>query len=128
MTLLSVVKRANTILYAKRWKEAVTFYRDRLGLEIAFQCDWFVEFRLTPTAFLSVADQSRATIASADGKGITLSFQIDNLQTAHNAFIMDGLVPTKIRSNVMGADVFYLFDPEGNRIEFWSPSVQRRII
>jgi catechol 2,3-dioxygenase-like lactoylglutathione lyase family enzyme len=120
MPLPSDVKRANTILYARRWKETVAFYRDHLGLEIAFQSDWFVEFRLTPTAFLSVADQSRATIASADGKGITLSFQIDDLQTAHGEFIMGGLAPTEIRSNVMRADVFYLFDPEGNRIEFWS--------
>ena len=122
MTLPAAIKRTNTILYAKRWKKTVDFYRDRLGLEIAYQCDWFVEFRLTRTAFLSVADQSRATIPSADGKGITLSFQIDDLQTAHNEFIIDGLAPTKIRSNVMEADVFYLFDPEGNRLEFWRPS------
>jgi catechol 2,3-dioxygenase-like lactoylglutathione lyase family enzyme len=97
----------------------VAFYRERLGLESAFQCDWFVEFRLNPTAFLSVADESRATLASAGGKGITLSFQIDDLHAAHQAFVADGLAPTAIRSQVMGADVFYLFDPEGTRIEFW---------
>lgn len=121
MRLPAAIKKTNTILYARRWKETVAFYRDHLGFEIAFQCDWFVEFRLTQTAFFSVADQSRATIASADGKGITLSFQIDNLQAAHRGFIRDGLVPTEIRSQVMGADVFYLFDPEGTRIEFWNP-------
>ena len=121
MTLPSAVKRANTILYARRWKETVAFYRTNLGFEIVFQCDWFVEFRLTPTALLSVADQSRTTMASADGKGITLSFQIDDLTAVHRALIGDGLAPTEIRSQVMGADVFYLFDPEGNRIEFWSP-------
>ena len=70
---------------------------------------------------LSVADQSRATIPSADGKGITLSLQIDDLQMTHGEFIKDGLSPTEIRSNVMEADVFYLFDPVGTRIEFWSP-------
>lgn len=121
MTLPSVVNRANTILYARLWKKSVAFYRDRLGLEIAFQKDWFVEFRLTPTAFLSIADQSRTTMTSGNGKGITLSFHIDDLQAAHRAFLEDGLAPTAIRYQVMGADVFYLFDPEGNRIEFWSP-------
>jgi catechol 2,3-dioxygenase-like lactoylglutathione lyase family enzyme len=120
MTLPSAVSRANTILYARGWKAAVAFYRDRLGLEIAFENDWFVEFRLTPNAFLSVADQSRTTMTSGDGKGITLSFRIDDLKAAHRAFIKDGLTPTAIRSQVMGGDVFYLFDPEGNRIEFWS--------
>jgi catechol 2,3-dioxygenase-like lactoylglutathione lyase family enzyme len=54
--LLSAVKRANTILYARRWKETVAFYRDFLGFEIAFQNDWFVEFRLAHALFLSVAD------------------------------------------------------------------------
>ncbi|WP_319522006.1 VOC family protein [uncultured Desulfosarcina sp.] len=121
MTLPSAVNRANTILYAKRWKASVAFYRDCLGLEVVFRNDWFVEFRLTPTAYLSVADQSRTTMASGNGKGITLSFRIDDLQAAHRAFIKDGLVPTAIRAQVMGADVFYLTDPEGNRIEFWSP-------
>ncbi|WP_155302349.1 VOC family protein [Desulfosarcina widdelii] len=121
MTLPTDIKRANTILYARRWKETVAFYRDHLGFEVVFQKDWFVEFRLTPTAFLSVADSSRTTIVSGDGKGVTLSFQIDDLQTAHRAFLEDGLEPTAIRSQVMGADVFYLFDPEGNRTEFWSP-------
>lgn len=121
MALLSEVNRSNTILYVRRWNETVAFYRDRLGLEIAFRNDWIVEFRLTPTAFLSVADQSRTTMASGNGKGVTLSFQIDDLQAAHRAFMKDGLTPTAIRTQVMGADVFYLFDPERNRIEFWSP-------
>jgi catechol 2,3-dioxygenase-like lactoylglutathione lyase family enzyme len=121
MTLPSAVNRANTILYARRWEESVAFYRDRLGFAVAFRNDWFVEFRLTPTAYLSVADQSRTTMASGDGKGITLSFRIDDLQAAHRAFIKDRLEPTAIRTQVMGADVFYLTDPEGNRIEFWSP-------
>ncbi|WP_155304870.1 VOC family protein [Desulfosarcina widdelii] len=121
MTLPSAVNRANTILYVRRWKESVAFYRDHLGFEVAFRNDWFVEFRLTPTAYLSVADQSRTTMASGNGKGVTLSFRIDDLQAAHRAFLEDGLVPTAIRAQVMGADVFYLSDPEGNRIEFWSP-------
>ncbi len=121
MPLHAAINRTNTILYARLWKETVAFYRDHLGFEIAFQCDWFVEFRLTRTAFFSVADQSRATIASADGKGITLSFQIDDLQAARRVLVTDGLSPTEIRSQVMGAEVFYLFDPEGTRIEFWSP-------
>jgi catechol 2,3-dioxygenase-like lactoylglutathione lyase family enzyme len=119
--VMPLIKRINTILYCNKWEETITFYRERLGLKSAFQCDWFVEFRITPTAFLSVADQSKATLASAQGKGITLSFQIDHLRTAYNEFIRDGLAPTKIRANVMNADVFYLFDPEGNRLEFWRP-------
>jgi catechol 2,3-dioxygenase-like lactoylglutathione lyase family enzyme len=120
-SVMPLIKRANTIVYCRRWKETVTFYRDHLGLGIAFQNDWLVEFGLTPTAFLSIAEQSRTTISSAEGKGITLSFQIDDIKAEHVQLIQKGLSPTDIRSNVMGADVFYLRDPEKNRIEFWSP-------
>lgn len=121
MAIVPAIKRANTILYCKNWEETVAFYRDKLGLEIAYACDWLVEFCLSPTAYLSVADQDRTTISSAAGEGITLSFQIDDLQTVHRALTQIGLVPTRISSQVMGADVFYLFDPEGTRVEFWSP-------
>jgi catechol 2,3-dioxygenase-like lactoylglutathione lyase family enzyme len=120
--IMPSIKRTNTILYCRDWRETVAFYRDRIAFEIAFQNDWFVEFRLTPNAFLSVADQSRAVLAIADGKGITLSFKVDDLQMTHDEFIKDGLSPTEIRCNVMGANVFYLFDPEGTRIEFWCPA------
>jgi hypothetical protein len=52
--VMPLIKRTNTILYCNYWKETGTFYRDRLGLEIAFQNDWLVEFSLTRTALLSI--------------------------------------------------------------------------
>lgn len=119
MTRFPAIKRTNTILYCRQWEATVAFYRDRLGLKIAFECDWMVEFRLCQAAYLSVADQSRTSISSAGGKGLTLSFEIDHLAQAHRMFTAAGLAPTAIRSQVMGADVFYLHDPEGNRIEYW---------
>lgn len=119
MTRFPAIQRTNTILYCRQWEATVAFYRDRLGLEIAFANDWMVEFHLCDAAYLSVADQSRTSIASAGGKGITLSFEIDGLANAQRTMAADGLAPTAIRSRVMGADVFYVYDPEGNRIEFW---------
>lgn len=121
MSIASSITRTNTILYCRRWEETVVFYRDRLGLEVVFDTDWMVEFKLTPTSFLSVADQSRTTMSSAGGAGITLSFQVDKLEAIHREFTREGLAPTGIRSQVMDADVFYLHDPEGTRIEFWTP-------
>jgi catechol 2,3-dioxygenase-like lactoylglutathione lyase family enzyme len=122
MNVAEAITRTNTIVYCRRWKETVAFYRDCLGLEIAFNVDWLVEFKLTPTSFLSIANQSLTTISSAEGKGITLSFQVEKLEAIHRAFTREGLAPTGIRSQVMGADVFYLHDPEGTRIELWTPT------
>ncbi len=121
MTRFLEIKRTNTILYCRRWDETVAFYRDRLQLEVAFACSWLVEFHLSATAFLSIADQSRTTLSSAGGNGITLSFQTDDLTAVHGRLAGIGVAPTDIRSRVLGADVFYIFDPEGTRIEFWCP-------
>ena len=35
-----------------------------------------------------------------------------------------GLNPTEIKRHPWGADVIYLYDPEGNRLEFWSEIIQ----
>src|SRR4051794_31270024 len=72
----------NTILYCQRWQETVDFYQQCLNLPINFASDWFVEFSLTATARLSVADERRATIKSSTGTGLTLTFQVENIQKA----------------------------------------------
>lgn len=66
---------SNTILYCRRWAETVDFYRRVLGLPVNVEKDWFVEFRLPDTSFVSVADASRASIDSAAGAGITLTLR-----------------------------------------------------
>ena len=61
------IERTNTVLYCERWLETVAFYRTVLGLRVAFENDWFVEFQLAGSSFLSIADASRATIGAVDG-------------------------------------------------------------
>ena len=115
------VERTNTVLYCDRWAEVVAFYRDRLGLTVTFENDWFVEFAVHTGAFLSVANAARASIRAGDGAGITLSWQVADVTAARSALAEAGVeVGDLIRR--FGADVFDVFDPAGNRIEFWSES------
>ena len=51
--------------------------------------------------------------------GLTISLQVDDIKSEHIRFQKKDLKPTPIRS-VWDNQVFYLFDPEGNRIEFWA--------
>lgn len=114
------VDRANTIVYCSRWQECVVFYRDGLGLEIVFNNDWFVEFSLNCVSRLSIADARRASIESAEGRGITVSLKVRDILAAHQEVLERGLSPGKVKRHAWGADVFHLRDPDGNRIEFWS--------
>jgi catechol-2,3-dioxygenase len=113
------IERSNTVLYCERWSETVAFYRSAIRLGVAFENDWFVEFQLTSSSFLSVADASRATIEPVEGKGVTLTLQVADLAAARALIESEGVAATDIRRR-WEADVFYCHDPEGHRIEFWS--------
>lgn len=114
-----MLKAANTILYCSKWEETVRFYRDNLKLPVSFSTDWCVEFSLNAMSRLSIADENRASVKTSHGKGITLSWEVDRVDRAWADVQKNGLEPTAIRKHPWGARAFYLFDPEGHRIEFW---------
>lgn len=114
------IGRTNTILYCAKWAETTAFYRDIFQLPISHETDWFIEFQVTPDAYLSIADERRASIRSVGGQGITLSWQVADVKAQHTALAQAGLTVSPIR-NKWGANLFYLHDPEGHRIELWQP-------
>jgi catechol 2,3-dioxygenase-like lactoylglutathione lyase family enzyme len=117
------IQRTNTILYCQKWKETATFYGDIFAFRVSHRTDWFIEFQVTPDSYLSIADQSRATIDSVEGQGITLSWQIANVQETHAALVEQNVSVSPIRKK-WGASLFYLHDPEGHRIELWQPEAE----
>lgn len=118
------VKRANTILYCQHWRRAVDFYRRVLALPVIFERDWFVEFALCDGARLSIADEARARIKSAAGAGLTLSLEVEDADGLWHELKEHGLAPEPVRDHPWGARTFYLFDPEGHRLEIWSRSTR----
>ncbi len=113
------IRSCNTILYCRKWKETVEFYRKRLGLPIHFLADWFVEFELGAGCRLSIADERRASIESGGGRGITLAWQVEDVERERETAVRAGLDPTEIVRHPWNARLFHLRDPEGNRIEIW---------
>ncbi len=115
-----MIQRTNTILYCENWVETVAFYRDTLRLPIETENEWFVEFQLGATAFLSVANEARATIKTAHGLGLTLAWQVDDVEKWRTSLVEKGVTCTPLKSK-WGAVVTYFYDPEGHRIELWQP-------
>ncbi|HUG07405.1 MAG TPA: VOC family protein [Acidimicrobiia bacterium] len=111
--------QVNTILHCADFDATVGFYRDLLGLEVTFSNEWFVEFRLGDRTTLSVADASRTSIPPADGKGMTLSVKVGDLDDLRKRLTTLGIETTEV-SERFGSRVFDIHDPEGHRIEFWS--------
>jgi catechol 2,3-dioxygenase-like lactoylglutathione lyase family enzyme len=115
------ISATNTILYCRNWQETVAFYRDALQFPITFASNWFVEFQIASTAHLSIADERRATIKSSRGEGITLTFRVDRADEAWGYLSARGLALGPLQDHTWGARVFYFYDPEGHRLEMWSP-------
>ncbi len=115
------VVRSNTILYCQLWDETVRFYRDGFGFAVSYQNEWFVELVVADGVCLSVADERRTSIRSAQGQGITLTWQVPNLDAARESLLRRGLSPGAVRKHPWGARVCYLRDPEGHRVELWEP-------
>ncbi len=111
--------QVNTILYCAEFEATVDFYRRLLGLEVSFSNEWFVEFRMGDRTRLSIADASRATIPPADGKGMTLSVKVADLDDLRRRLTALGIEATT-SSERFGSRVFDIHDPEGHRIEFWA--------
>lgn len=113
------IKAANTILYCKKWRETVAFYRDGLKLLAISSNEWFVEFKLNEMTRLSVADETRTSVKSGDGKGITISLQVADIEQMQAELLEAGIAATPIKE-VWGSKAIYVHDPEGNRLEFWA--------
>lgn len=122
MTRAADIEVANTILYCDRWQACVDFYGAGLGLGECFRSDWFVEFELTKTARLSIADASRASVGSSGGRGVTITLRVAQIRAVHAELVARGLSPGKIRAHPWNAELFHVFDPDGNRVEFWTAS------
>jgi len=114
--LTGKIKRTNTILYCQNWDAMVRFYRDVLNFVIHHQTDWFVEFQIVGNSYLSIANAANASIQSADGNGITLSWQVEDVESAYNMLNEFGVKTSQIKS-IWGAKAFYFFDPEGHCVE-----------
>jgi uncharacterized glyoxalase superfamily protein PhnB len=102
----------------------VSFYRDGLQLPVLFSNNWFVEFGLTDTSRMSIADENHVSVKSCKNTGITISLQVKDIDTAMEYATKMDLKPTKIKKHLWGARTFFLFDPEGHRIEIWQVLIQ----
>jgi predicted enzyme related to lactoylglutathione lyase len=117
------IKTVNTILYCQKWHEAVSFYQTKLKLPITAAFDWFVEFEINETSRLSIANEERTSMTSTRGNGHTITMKVTDIQEIYSELKQAGLNPSAIRAHKWGAKIIYLYDPEGNRLEFWSENV-----
>lgn len=90
------VIRTNTILYCVAWEATVDFYKKQIGLDVSYESDWFVEYQVG-SSFLSIADASRATVGESRGHGITLSWEVPDVDTARQELEASGVAVSPVK-------------------------------
>jgi len=115
------VTSLHTVLFCRKWHESVVFYRDVLGLPVLEEREGFVEFQVNALSRIGLLRKDRSS-RPADRPGqALLSLRVPDVQDAHKQLANRLPDLPAVREHPWGAWVFELTDPEGRRLEFWSP-------
>ena len=117
------VKSLHTVLICEQWEACISFYRDVLGFRVVDERERFIEFQVTPGARIGILrplDPARSKPGFGRDR-VILSICVDRIEEAHAELKARYPGIPAIRKHPWGARVFEFKDPEGWRVEFWSP-------
>lgn len=97
-----------TVVHVDDMRSEARFYRDVLGLEVAFESEWWTTFR-TGTCVLALHGGGRIGTAN-----VRPTFGVDDLDAVVAALRERGVEPSEIRKPTPGVRVTDIRDPEGN--------------
>ena len=104
------------VLYVRDMKRAIRFYRETLGLELAFESEHWTTFRTGAcTLALHATDQREPGKGEPDP-----TFVVADADEERARLAAAGLEVTEIREAAPGVRVFDVHDPEGNRLSIES--------
>jgi len=116
-----LVTSFHAVLFCRNWEESVAFYRDVLELPVLEERAGFVEFKVTPESRIGLMDTRRAPAGAPPAERALLSFRVPDARQTRRR--LAGRCPDlpAVRAHPWGAWVLEIADPEGRRLEFWSP-------
>jgi catechol 2,3-dioxygenase-like lactoylglutathione lyase family enzyme len=106
------------VLYVRDMNRAIRFYRDTLGLELAFESAHWTTFR-TGACTLALHATERREPGSGEPDP---TFLVPDAAAERARLAAAGVEATEIREPVAGTRVFDATDPEGNRFSIESKS------
>ena len=117
----SSVESFHTVLFCSEWDACVHFYRDVLGFVEVDARTGFVEVQVTPESRIGLLRHKKEDSAANLGASMILSFKVADVGEIHHLLSRRCKSVTELRQHPWGARLFELRDPEGRRLEFWTP-------
>jgi catechol 2,3-dioxygenase-like lactoylglutathione lyase family enzyme len=115
------IESFHTVLFCREWDACVAFYRDVLGFPVADRKRGFVEFEVAPNARIGLIRSDGESAVNKNGRAFILSFRVADVEEVHKMLSEHSRETTAVKQHAWGARVFELRDPEGRRLEFWTP-------
>lgn len=114
-------KSFHTVLLCSKWESCVSFYRDVLGLRSVEARDGFVEVEVVEGSFIGLIRSPGDSTSEACSTPVILSFRVDNTDELHAILSKQHRGIGAVRLHPWGVRLFEMRDPEGRRLEFWTP-------
>ena len=121
------VRRLLSNISSDRLQESRDFYADLLGMEVAFESDWYIRLHspTNPGLELGIIQRDHPLLPAdwrAAPVGMYLTFVVDNVDDIHARAVVRGLpIVQPPRDEFYGQRRFLTRDPDGTLVDISSP-------
>ena len=115
------VESFHTILPCRRWDACVSFYRDVLGFEAVDIRPGFIEVEVGSGCRIGLLRRTNYDDPESRDASVILTFRVGNVDKIHSVLSARCKEVSRVKPHPWGARLFELRDPEGRRLEFWTP-------
>jgi len=116
------IKRADTTISTDNLIECRDFYIKYFGFQLMYESDWYIELLSPSLAFgVSFTLPQRDVSEFFNGKGLILSFEVDDLDQEFERLKAEGLaIQQELQNKPWGERSFVVNDPAGVHIYLYS--------
>jgi catechol 2,3-dioxygenase-like lactoylglutathione lyase family enzyme len=110
------IKRVDSTFSTTKLQESKEFYMRYFGFELVYESDWYVELIAPgqPAAGVSFTLPQRDVGEFYNGKGVILSFEVDDVDAEYQRLKDSGLIKhQQIQDKPWGERSFVVDDPNG---------------
>ncbi|MDU2065048.1 MAG: VOC family protein [Sporomusaceae bacterium] len=110
------MKRVDTTISTEKLTESKEFYMKHFDFRLVYESDWYVELvsKELPSVGISFTLPEREEGMYFNGKGLVLSFQVDDVDAEYKRLEEEGLhIYQKLQNKQWGERSFVVLDPNG---------------
>lgn len=116
------IKRMDTTISTYKLQESKDFYMKHFGFRLVYESDWYIELvtENEPISGISFTIGQREAGEVFNGKGIIISFEVEDVDAEFARLKAEGLQIQDIQDKPWGERSFVVNDPNGAHIYIYN--------